>query len=165
MKHVFVAGLVTGDFFFFCGGSLIVYSQHNCQYDCSPLKCVLQANAVTTETNKMCRVKVMIGIAVVTSANGQDCDIFISTRSWFSVGFPEGGSYGHAHVPNWSHNTAPPCPGSPHQANVEQGENVLGQATFLPPFLHCLLACVEGGTTLYPFFGSQAQMLVAAICL
>ncbi len=45
---------------------------------------------------------------------------------------------------------APPCPGSPHQVCVGARGNALGQATFLPPLLHCLLGCADGATTL-PF--------------
>ncbi len=44
--------------------------------------------------------------------------------------------------------TAPPYLGSPCRASVGTRENILRQATFLTPFLHSLLPCADGATTL-----------------
>ncbi len=48
--------------------------------------------------------------------------------------------------------TTPPCLGSPYWVCVGTRGTALRQATFLPPFLHCLQACVDGATTLLFFW-------------
>ncbi len=72
--------------------------------------------------------------------------------------FPEGREYGDASMPNWPHGHRTPYSGSPHQFCVGARGNVLGQATFLPPFLHFLF----DGENTFPL-GSMTVALWAAI--
>ncbi len=49
-----------------------------------------------------------------------------------------GGVYGDARMPNWPHWHHTPLPGiATMSLRRDKGENALGQATFLPPFLLC----------------------------